>query len=52
MSPFISKQAKSAKAQSEKHAPKMLYLETGWSVFNIPVSAYPILHVWTGVRLN
>lgn len=29
ISPFISKQVKSAKAQSEKHAPKKLYLETG-----------------------
>lgn len=29
VSPFISKQVKSAKAQSEKHAPKELYLETG-----------------------
>lgn len=29
ISPFISKQVKSAKAESEKHAPKELYLETG-----------------------
>lgn len=29
ISSFISKQAKSAKAQSEKHVPKELYLETG-----------------------